>query len=646
LYLIFTDQGRILTSNSEVATPLKRPLSYQRKISHIQDNNMAPISIENTPPSNQSIPFKSIFRRVLKDITNTPQSVGFGSQVVQNRTIPSPMYGTNSQSPYVASTNKRRGEFHSPPQERNRFISSTESGILCTPGVLSSSRYERFSSDQGKTSSQYQNSTINSRRSNYETTVIEPKRLFGIDDVNSGEDVVEGQYNQKYDLSTEESDAYSYLSSHGAHIFNSVEKFDFQAVIKRKEAQDAKKAESKLKTISKTGLKMIAYVDEGNPTYKCEYCKAKMWYGERLDRKTRTKKNPIFSLCCGQGQVKLPMLRESPLVIKQLLYGKDEKSRYYHKNLRALNMLFSFTSLGGKVDRSIPNGVGPKTFTLQGENYHLMGSMKPDLGDSAKFTQLDINDIESEVDDRDSVMSKYNTEADKVKNQAMRKQIIEDIIKVLDDVNPYVKQFRQARERLSMEPNEKFRMRIVSNREKHGRTYDTPTASEVAALIPGDFNLELDRRDIVLQEKQTGCLKMISEIHPSYLALQDGECQTLLHSRRLFQQFLVDAFTTIETNRLCFLKLNQKCLRSDSYDSIKQTKNGGKVDMNDQGARFVLPASFTGSPRYMKNNNIDAMAICKHFGFPDLFITFTCNPKWPEITRYLIQRNLNAEDKP
>ena len=117
-------------------------------------------------------------------------------------------------------TDKRRGEFHSPPQERNRFISckfyyelliyfwgiliytyiwwtsyviATESGILCTPGVLSSSRYERFSSDQGKTSSQYQNSTINSRRSNYETTVIEPKRLFGIDDVNSGEGILFGR---------------------------------------------------------------------------------------------------------------------------------------------------------------------------------------------------------------------------------------------------------------------------------------------------------------------------------------------------------------------------------------------------------------------------------------------------------------------
>ena len=107
-----------------------------------------------------------------------------------------------------------------------------------------------------------------------------------------------------------------------------------------------------------------------------------------------------------------------------------------------------------------------------------------------------------------------------MKKQARKKQIIEDIIKVLDDVNPYVKQFRQARERLSMEPNEKFHMRIVSNREKDEWTYDTPTASEVAALILGDFNLEMDRRDIVLQEKQTRWLKRISEIHPSYLALQ------------------------------------------------------------------------------------------------------------------------------
>src|SRR5919206_3287641 len=39
------------------------------------------------------------------------------------------------------------------------------------------------------------------------------------------------------------------------------------------------------------------------------------------------------------------------------------------------------------------------------------------------------------------------------------------------------------------------------------------------------------------------------------------------------------------------------------------------------------------------------MSIVSHFGKPDLFITFTCNPKWPEITRELLP-NQNAADRP
>ena len=68
--------------------------------------------------------------------------------------------------------------------------------------------------------------------------------------------------------------------------------------------------------------------------------------------------------------------------------------------------------------------------------------------------------------------------------------------------------------------------------------------------------------------------------------------------------------------------------------------------MNEQGQQFLLPATFTGSPRYMKNMYLDAMAICRHFGFPDLFITFTCNPKWPELTRFLEKRGLKSDDRP
>ncbi|XP_050896603.1 uncharacterized protein LOC127103381 [Lathyrus oleraceus] len=40
------------------------------------------------------------------------------------------------------------------------------------------------------------------------------------------------------------------------------------------------------------------------------------------------------------------------------------------------------------------------------------------------------------------------------------------------------------------------------------------------------------------------------------------------------------------------------------------------------------------------------MAICSYVGFPDLFITFTCNPNWPEIQRLLGYVHLKASDRP
>ncbi|CAA7019948.1 unnamed protein product [Microthlaspi erraticum] len=101
----------------------------------------------------------------------------------------------------------------------------------------------------------------------------------------------------------------------------------------------------------------------------------------------------------------------------------------------------------------------------------------------------------------------------------------------------------------------------------------------------------------------------------------------------------------IETNRLTYLRMNQTSLRSDSYDSIKQAEDAGVIEMEEQGNKFYLPASFTGGPRYMRELYFDAMAICRHYGFPDLFITFTCNPKWPELTRELDGTNLKPTDR-
>lgn len=39
----------------------------------------------------------------------------------------------------------------------------------------------------------------------------------------------------------------------------------------------------------------------------------------------------------------------------------------------------------------------------------------------------------------------------------------------------------------------------------------------------------------------------------------------------------------------------------------------------------------------MIENFHDGIAICRVYGPPDLFITFICNPKWPEIKLMLLE---------
>ncbi|GFX85755.1 ATP-dependent DNA helicase [Trichonephila clavipes] len=59
--------------------------------------------------------------------------------------------------------------------------------------------------------------------------------------------------------------------------------------------------------------------------------------------------------------------------------------------------------------------------------------------------------------------------------------------------------------------------------------------------------------------------------------------------------------------------------------------------LSELGKMVVLPFSFTGGSRYMHERNQDAMTYVRHFGRPDLFITFTFNPKWSEKVDLLNQ---------
>ena len=56
------------------------------------------------------------------------------------------------------------------------------------------------------------------------------------------------------------------------------------------------------------------------------------------------------------------------------------------------------------------------------------------------------------------------------------------------------------------------------------------------------------------------------------------------------------------------------------------------------GQPLILQSSFTGGPHDMHERTQDAMCHVQTYGRPDLFITFTCNSSWDEITRELLSR--------
>ncbi|GJY18785.1 hypothetical protein Tco_0390276 [Tanacetum coccineum] len=264
--------------------------------------------------------------------------------------------------------------------------------------------------------------------------------------------------------------------------------------------------------------------------------------------------------------------------------------------------MFAFTSMGGKVDDSINRkGKGPYVFHLHGQTYHSMGSLLPKAGESPKFAQLYIYDTENEVENRARALSSSSLSLGPSNS---KKSIDRNIIREVKDV--------------------------LDTSSKDNRTYNLPTANEVVGLIVGDFDTCQQQRDIVIEKHREG---------PS------ESRKIIFRGGRLFQQFLVDGYTMVETERLFFHRAKQSKLRCDTYTNIRQSIAAGNNDPTLLGKPVVLSFSFTGGPRYMKQNYMDAMALCTWYGCPDLFITVTCNPNWPEISRYMREHNLSSTDR-
>lgn len=104
---------------------------------------------------------------------------------------------------------------------------------------------------------------------------------------------------------------------------------------------------------------------------------------------------------------------------------------------------------------------------------------------------------------------------------------------------------------------------------------------------------------------------------------------------------MVDSYTCIEEGHLDYITNNLEKLRSDYVRGLYNALFKGDRESRDVGKRVFLPTSFIGDPRYMYSHYQVALAICRVYGNPQFFIRFTCNVKWPEISRYMVSHDQN-----
>nr|AAG13610.1 hypothetical protein [Oryza sativa Japonica Group] len=298
----------------------------------------------------------------------------------------------------------------------------------------------------------------------------------------------------------------------------------------------------------------------------------------------------------------------------------------------------------------------------------------PQRGAKPKFAQLYIYDTENETANRINIFDRENS------NDEPDPSIVTRLGAMLDQHNDLVKSFRYARDRLNEHGNEQIALRLLGCNAKDEVQYNLPTSGEIAGIIVGDSSNDAYTYDVVVQSSDNR-LRQVSALHPSYMALQyplffpygergfhlgikytdfpsiagtSRRYVTMLeyyryrfHYRlnkpnpytccgRLSDSICVDAYSTVEGSRLKFIHDHQPELRSECVQGIADAIDHGLESGDSVGKKYVLPSSFTGGRRYMVQNYQDAMAVCRVFGSPDLFVTFTCNSKWQEIYDALV----------
>jgi len=352
----------------------------------------------------------------------------------------------------------------------------------------------------------------------------------------------------------------------------------------------------------------------------CQFCNARFWLHED-------------SSCCNKGDIHFQTEFDVGAELRDLL-----TNTHFKDHIRQYNTAMAMASVGHDA-RQLPGG--PSSIILSGNTFHrISGGLLADQGWNPSFAQIYL------LDTHDACNLRMDHQ-----HQALRPDILNTLHAVMMAQNPWVRQFCSAA--LNVHP---LRWRWDGD--------DVNDAMVIGAMIarPGDNrNIVIQVHDaaprlihdchqlyhplaypLLFPSGQTGWhlgfssvsgVKVTRAQYLKYLLMRRSSLSHMQQCGRLTLEFYCDAWASHEASIMEFHRRPQQqaVYRTASRAAlIDQLVHGEPQDIGVP-VRTVLPASVVGSPRFYHTLFLNAMALPRRFGKPDLFITMTANPHWEEI---------------
>ncbi|KAI7962718.1 hypothetical protein MJO28_000812 [Puccinia striiformis f. sp. tritici] len=389
----------------------------------------------------------------------------------------------------------------------------------------------------------------------------------------------------------------------------------------------------------------------------CVSCGALHWLAEATkEDRNEVARNPAFInqisflSCCQKNKVTLPgfdpSVKPFPPQLKHLFTGTDQISQNFQSLTRMYNNSISFTSLRAEINKSVRGQLGLTVFRMCGALNHRISSIEPKNEADTGYSQIYV------VGDRGN--EEVNTRIRKAKGKGGKTGVVSQLIpsvvttllSVMYQYNPYAKSFKTAKEVLNVNNAKTFKLPGVPLPGSDPKHYNKLTVDKVAVIVQGEGDIFPLRYPLLfprgeqqwdnLYESSTGRVagrKVGSLEWFAFLLFQrPGHFLAILAGRSLLQEFLVDMYVCVERSWLRYITNNQDKLKAGKYNSlVASVKSGSKP----KGRPVILPSTFIGGPQHMQQLYQDAMALCRKYGPPSLFITMTVIPRWPEILNYI-----------